>query len=151
MELVHWVVEHWSHVIENVGVATGLFVFAVSYHEDKKVRRVEAFIKMTERHASLWIHYYSNPHLAGLRDPKRDMVIRPLSGEEAHFVNFLFNHLDGVIRASKAGISVRPENLSKDIRAFLALPAPRAAWEEMKPMLDSHLVAFIERALAVRT
>ncbi len=147
MDLTHWLVENWRHLIENVGILSGLIVATISFHKDAKVRRVETLFKMTEHHRELWMHFYSRPELAGILDAKRDVLTSPPTDEEIHFVNFLFLHLNGVFRACKAGISVRPEHLADDLRSFLALPVPRLAWDRLKSSHDRDFFAFVTKAL----
>lgn len=147
MDLTHWIVEHWRHLVENIGILSGLIVAAVSFHKDAKVRRVETLFKMNEHHRELWMHFYSRPELAGILDAKRDILICPPTNEEVHFVNFLFLHLNGVFRASKAGVSIRPEHLADDIRSFFSLPVPKLTWERLQSSHDREFVAFVNQSL----
>lgn len=150
MNIAHWVAEHWKHLAENLGLLSGLVVAAISFHADAKVRRVETIFKMNENHRELWMHFYARPELAGILDVSRDTVVCPPTDEEVHFVNFLFLHLNGVFRASKAGISITPEHLADDIRSFFSLPVPKVAWSKLQGSHDRDFVAFVRRSLDAR-
>ena len=148
MNLAHWLIEHWSHLIENLGLPVTLIVAGITFHNDAKVRRVETLFKINEHHRDLWMHFYSRPDLAGIRDAKRDIAAKPPTGEEFHFVNLLFLHLNAVFKASKAGVATSPEHLTDDVRSFFSLPVPKTAWHRFKAYHDRDFIAFVERALS---
>lgn len=149
MNLLQWITEHWDKILQNVGIVSGLLVASITFHIDAKVRRAETLFKMNEHHRELWMHFYSHPELAGILDEKRDVVTRPPTSEEVHFVNFLFLHLRSSFYARKAGIySVQPDRLREDVRALFRFPVPRFVWDELRPGQDEKFASFVEGTIA---
>lgn len=147
---MHWLAEHWPHLIEIAGLPVTLIIFAITYSEEAKVRRVETIFHMNEAHRKLWMYFDENPDLAGILNEKRDVAVNPPTGKEVRFVNYLFHHLNGVFQASKAGISVTPEHLAEDVRSFFALPVPHEVWSRLKSSHERKFVWFVQRCLGNR-
>jgi hypothetical protein len=76
-----------------------------------------------------------------------DLNSRQVSSDEERFINLIVLHTFAAYRASKAGIYVRPENLSKDVGGFFALPIPFAVWTNLKEFQDRDFVSFIDKSI----
>jgi hypothetical protein len=145
MALLPWIIEHWTRLVESIGIVAGLLFTGLGYFRDARVRRVETLIEITKQHRELWEYYYERPALAHLFDKGRNLASHPLTDEEVHFVNLLLNHLRVTFFARSAGVYIQPDYLANDVREFLSSPALLAAWENLKAAHEEKFVAFVER------
>ncbi len=146
-----WIVEHWSGLLENVGIISGLVFTGLAIRRDSRVRRAETLLKITEQHRSLWMDFDDRPELSSLLDFDRDLESSPLKKEEVRFVRYCIQHLRATFYAAKAGIFIQPEALGADIAAFFAKPGPRAVWESSKHWHDRTFVDFVESYLSKKS
>lgn len=141
-----WLIEHWSGVLGDIGIVAGLFFSGLGFWTEARVRRAQTAMEVTKHHRELWMYFDEHPELQALFDEERDMVARPLTGTEAHFVSFLLNHIRATFYDRKAGIYVQPECFEMDVRDVFSLPAFRVAWLRTKKYHDAKFVAFVESA-----
>lgn len=151
MDLLDWIFTHWVGILQNIGIIGGLAFTGLSIRIDARVRRVQNLLHITEQHRDIWKHLQAQPEITRILDETADLAARPLTQKEIQFVNFLILHLNGVYRATKAGVFSEPEGMRADIRAFFTLPIPRAAWSKLRASHDRRFVQFVERTTGSRT
>jgi hypothetical protein len=113
-----------------------------------RVRRAQTAMEITKHHREIWMYYDEHPEIHTLFDRDRDMIARPLTGQEAHFVTFLLNHIRVTFYDRNAGIYVQPQALNLDIRMTFSYPGPRDVWRRVKKYHDAKFVAFIDGIVA---
>lgn len=93
-------------------------VTALGFGAEARSRQAENLIRITESHRALWSQYHDNPALHRVLDPAADIEARPVTPEEARFVQFLILHIHLTFQLSKQGIYRQPERVREDIRLF---------------------------------
>jgi hypothetical protein len=144
-----WGAAEWSELIQNAGIVGGLGLSVVAFALDRRARRADALFRLTERHGALWGDLLTNPALARVLDAGADPVATPLTPLELLHITKLVLHLHTAYRMYRARILKEPEGLTLDIRTFFALPVPRAAWPEIRPLQNRDFVDFLEARLRV--
>jgi hypothetical protein len=147
MGALHWIQEHWTDLLQNIGIIGGLVFSAYALRKDEKARRIGNLIAITRQYREIWKELYERPTLSRVLKKEVDLNQEPLSEEEALFVNLLILHLSCVYQAVKEGMFVALEGLQSDTKEFFSLPVPRAAWEKMKPFQNQDFVKLIETSM----
>jgi len=143
--------ESWFVVIQTVGIVGGLLFTASSLRLNARAQRIGNLLTVTEHYRNTWSVLYQRPDLSRVLDPKADIAHgEGVTEQEMLFTRLLFMHLNGVYSAQKDGLFMRLDGLEKDIRRFLSLPIPRAAWEQFKDFQNGDFVRFVEACRAKR-
>lgn len=144
---ITWMGLHIFDLISAIGIISSLSYTAVSFNESARSRRIDNLLKLTEQHRDIWEKSQGNPALARVRDPKADLVIKPVTTEEAQFVTFLILHIHCWYRAMLDREVISLEGMKRDIRGILSRPVPRQVWDERKSFLDHDFQRFVDDLL----
>jgi hypothetical protein len=147
MDIGVWLSEHVFDLLSAVGIIGGLVFTAVSFRSEAKTRRVANLLTLTHNHRELWKVFYRNLDFSRILDASSDIKSLPVNQGEQVYVNALIQHLSSVFRAMQTDLTIKPKGVRRDVRAFFALPIPRAVWEKLKPFQDADFVAFVEDCL----
>ena len=147
MDILGWSAAHWFELLQSAGIICGLLFTGFALRDEKKVIGVQTLFTITEHHRDLWTQLYSRPDLSRVLLGQADLKSRDITTDETRFINLVVLHTFAAYRASKAGIYVRPENLSKDVGGFFALPIPFAVWSNLKESQDRDFVSFIDKSI----
>lgn len=145
--MVGWLAENWFNVLSAVGIVGGLLFTAASLRSEAETRQVGNLLILTRNHRELWSELFVRPDLARVLDPTANLATKPVTEEETVFVNLIVQHLNSVFQATKSGLTVPPEGLSRDVRGFFSLPIPRAVWARIRAFQDGVFGQFVERCL----
>lgn len=148
MGVLLWGIEHWSELLQNIGIVAGLLFTALSLRSETKARRTDNLMTITKHHREIWAELYQRPGLTRVIESQVNLEQMPLTREEWLFIRFLILHISSVHRAMKYGVLPDLEGFEKDVGALLALPLPRVVWEEMKPLQNESFVRFVEACLS---
>ena len=147
MAFINWGAAHWFELLQSGGIIAGLLFTGFALRADALLKRVQTLFTVTEHHRDLWTQLYSRPELARVLELNPNLEQRPITIEEALFVNLLVLHIVAAFRAAEAEVYTRPEHLTYDIGEILSRPIPRAVWEKVKQVQDSDFVQFVEESL----
>ena len=145
--VLNWIATHWEGIVAVVSVTSALVFNATEMRQSTKARQVETLSKLTDRHLEIWTYFHSQPDLMRILATDVDVEDDTLSRKEIHFVSFLLLNLNVSYWAARRGIFRQHDNIKAEIRSFLALPIPRAAWRILRDSHDREFVSFIEDAL----
>ena len=148
MGVLHWGIEHWSELLQNISIVAGLLFTAFSLRSETKARRTDNLMTITKHHREIWSELYQRPGLARVIEPQVNLEHAPLTREERLFLRFLILHINSVHRARKYGVLPELEGFERDVGALLSLPLPKQVWEEMKSLQNESFVRFVEACLA---
>jgi hypothetical protein len=124
-----------------------LLFTGISLRSETKTRRIANLLILTQSHRELWSELFSHPKLARVLDPDVDVSSEGITIEEKYYVNMIIQHLNSAFEATKSGLVIKPEAVTKDVRWFLSLPIPREIWEKLKSLQNDDFVAFIQACL----
>lgn len=147
MGIEGWLTQNWFDLLSAVGIVASLLFTAVSLHSETKTRRVANLLALTQNHRELWRGFYQNADLTRVWDSLADTQVNPPTLAEQEFVNVVIHHLSSVYRATRYDLTVKPEGMARDVRAFFSLPIPKDVWERMKSFHDADFVTFVENCL----
>jgi len=105
-------------------------------------------IDLTQGHREIWSQLYRRPDLARVLDPKADLTDSEVTESERLFVTLIVTHLNSVYHALAERLTVRPDELQKDIRSLFSLPVPNAVWVQIKSLQDREFVRFVEACIS---
>jgi hypothetical protein len=144
MEGPQWIADNWVNLLNAIGVVGGLLFTATSIRAGAKTQRIANLLTITTNHREIWKHFASRPELARVLDPCADVAEKPVTPDEAEFVNFVILHLSSAYYAMKDGIVIKLEGLRRDVCSFFSLPVPREVWVKSKILQNDDFVAFVE-------
>lgn len=139
-----WLTKNWFQLVQTIGIAFGLALSSWAAYAQCRALRVEALVRLTEGHRSLWQGVFEKPALLRVINPRADVAAKPISGEERLFVLLLVLHLKTAFDASAAGVIAPIWGLERDVRAFFSLPIPRAVWEGVREFQSPEFRNFVE-------
>jgi len=149
VELVaSWAYDNWFDLLDSAVILAGLAFTAFELRRARNATLVSNRLAIGEAHRELTLFRLSQPKLSRVKDTKVDLSKKPLNSFESDWLSLKFLHLAGCFFAAEKGQYERPERLVDDIRAFLKLPKPRAAWDEWKSFQNQRFVAFVEKCSA---
>ena len=139
-----WVSQNWFTILSALGIIGSLLFTGISLRSETKTRRIGNLLVLTQSHRELWSELFSHPRLARVLDPKADVSVDPITVEEGYYVNMIIQHLNSAFEATKSGLVIKPEGVTKDVRWLLSLPIPREIWGKLKALQNDDFVAFVE-------
>lgn len=145
MDFPQWLDNHGFDLLEAVGIIASLVFSAVSFRRSHQSRRISNLISLSQAHREIWHKFVANSaQLSRIRDPEVDLSREPVSASEEVFVVAVIQHLGVVFRSTKIDLTVKPEQLERDVLQFFKFPVPRAVWEKSKKYQDSDFVEFVQ-------
>lgn len=147
MGIGEWLAQNWFDLITNIGTIGGLFFAAFSIYEDVKARRVANLLTLTQNHRELMKVFYRDTDLARVLDASASVSKQPITLAENAYVTVMIQHLSGVYRAMRTDLTIKPEAMRLDVRAFFLLPLPKTVWERTKEFQDRDFAAFVDSCL----
>jgi len=144
MEGPQWIADNWVNLLNAVGVVGGLLFTATSLRAGAKTQRIANLLTITTNHREIWKHFSSRSELARVLDPAADVTAKPVTPDEAEFVNFVILHLSSAYYAMKDGIVIKLEGLRRDVCSFFSLPLPHAVWEKSRIFQNDDFIEFVE-------
>ncbi len=145
-----WLSIHWFNLLQTIGIVGGLIYNGYSLRLNARVRRVETLFKVTEQQRSIWLKLVDPAHLKRLLHEHVNLDEHPLTNDEELFVNLLLLHFEAVLEATRSRVFKKPAGMDVDVRAFLSLPIPNAAWNKLKEYRDARTIRYVEGFLRVR-
>lgn len=147
-DLLSWLYPNWFSLAQTVGIMGSLWFAAATLRRESRGRRLSNLLALTTEHRELWSEVHRRADLARIMCAEVDLVGAPISVAEAEFLNVAFVHFETGWHLAREGRLLRLDVLATDIRAFLALPIPRAVWERTKGVREKRFVRFVEKALS---
>lgn len=144
MEIWGWLAENSFDLLGAVGIISGLWFTAISYHVDTKTRRVTNLLTLTVNHREIWKEFAHNPEVARVLDAQANLTKQPITAPEARFVNMVIMHITAMYYSTQNDFMIKQVGLRRDVVEFLSLPIPKAVWENIKMLQNDDFVAFIE-------
>ena len=145
-----WLAENWFDLFSSVGVISGLWFTAVSFHAEAKTRRIANLLALTANYREVWKEFFRSPQLARVIDPSADVIALPVTKSEELFVDLVISHINSVFYASNDKLVIQWEGWRRDIAQFLSLPVPKAVWSKSKLLQNQDFAAFIDSSLKER-
>lgn len=133
--------------MQSVGIVAGMVFTTVALRREARERRAAHLVELTDLHRQLWLETSRRPELARLLSPAPELPPGPVTAAEELFVNLLIVHLSTVWELVRQDSVVSQDAVKRDVRAFFALPVPRAVWERTKAVRDRDFVRFVESCL----
>jgi hypothetical protein len=124
--MAQWLAQHWFEIVQTLGIAGSLFYAGQAFDLDRKMRRTEMLLSLTEAHRSIWARMIEQPELARVLDPKADISVSPPTAAETRFVKLVLLHLSAVHGAIRNRAYHSSPEMDQDVRQFLNLPIPRS-------------------------
>lgn len=128
-----WLLEVGFPLIQTLGVVGGLFYAGKSFELDRRTRRVEIQLSLTEAHRDLWQNLLEHPGLGRILDPEANLENHPITPEERRFVILLFNHIAAVHKAIEEKAYDATPGMDQDIAELIRLPIPGQIADEILP------------------
>lgn len=142
-----WWAGHWFDFLQSVGIVASLVFATVSLRREARERRASHLLELTKLHRQLWLEADRRPELERLLSAAPKLPAGPITAAEELFVNLLIVHLSTVWELVRQEKVVSQDAVKRDVRAFLALPIPRAVWERTKAVRDRGFVRFVDSCL----
>jgi hypothetical protein len=127
-----WLAENWFTLLSAAGIVGSLVFKAISLRSETKTRRIQNLLTLTQSHRELWSELLSHPDLARVIDPGAELSKKPITLNEAFYVNMIIQHLSSAFQAIKSGLTIKPEGVRQDIRWFFSSPIPRTIRQKIK-------------------
>lgn len=145
MDFSQWLDNHGFDLIEAIGIIASLVISAASFRRSHQSRRISNLISLSQAHREIWKEFVaSGSQLARIQDSQVDLTKEPLTAAEETFVMAVIQHLAVVFRSTKIDLTVKPEQLERDVLQFFQFPIPRDVWEKSKEYQDSDFVEFVQ-------
>jgi len=151
MEPWAWITQNFPEIVETVGIAGGLVGLWFNYkaiRDETKARRVGNLLTLTSNHQELLKPFYQDIPLGRVFDVAPDISSQPINIGEEMYVNVLVQHLFSAYYAMQNDLTVKPQQLQRDIQDVFASSIPKTVWTKLKAFQDDDFVAFIERSIA---
>lgn len=148
MDILSWAGENWFSLIQTLGIVAGFAIASRSFLLDSRARRVEVYLTLTQAHRDIWENVVTNPDLASVLDPARDIDSKPPTDSEERLVLLVLLHTASVHRASSLGVYPLWEGLKADIRDFYRLPVPSCVVHKYGPFQEPAFLLFIKQLIA---
>lgn len=148
MEAWAWWTDHWLQVVQGLGIVGSLLFTATALRQGAVNLRLNALLKLTEQHRHLWGEVHRSPELSRILCPEVDLVRDPLRSAEESFLNLAWVHFQTGWEMALRHRMVSAEAYRRDLTEFLALPLPRAVWNQTREVRDPEFVTFADRCLA---
>jgi hypothetical protein len=146
-ELVRWFFSNASQLIESGGIMVGLFFTGFALRADVRSRQADILVRLTENHRALWTYHDEHASLGRIFQRQADVEAKPVTPQEARFIQFFINHVFITFRTRKLGLYQSPEQLETDLRDFFSHPVPRAAWDRLRRYQDRDFADYIQRLI----
>lgn len=144
MGIGEWLTHNAFDIMGSIGIIGGLWFTAFSLRSDTITRRTANLIDITASHRDIWKLYFDIPELTRVFDAQADISKHPTTQKENVFVNMLIAHIGASYYLMKHEHVIKPEGLRRDVKEFMALPIPKAIWQQAKAFQNDDFVAFVE-------
>jgi len=134
--MAQWLSHHWFDILQTLGIVGGLLYSGLGFSLDRRMRRTELVLSLTDAHREIWESMIEQPELARVIDPNADAAAVPPSAAEARFVKLVLLHVCAVHRAILNRAYRGSPEMDEDVRQFLLLPIPRLVLAEFLPYQD---------------
>ena len=149
MDFPQWLDNHGFDLIEAIGIIASLVFSAASFRRSHQSRRISNLISLSQAHREIWKEFVANgAQLARVQNSQVDLTKEPITAAEETFVVAVIQHLGVVFRSTKIDLTVKPEQLERDVLQFFKFPVARAVWEKSKKYQDSDFVEFVQGVLS---
>jgi len=147
MEIWHWILDHGSEALGNIGIVVSLTFAAASWRAEAKTRRDSNLLTLTENLRELLKPLYEHEDVSRVQQPNVDLNSQPMTPAEIAYTKARIQHLFSAYRVIQDDLTTKPEGLASDIRAFFSLPIPKAVWENIKRFQNRDFVTFVDSCL----
>jgi hypothetical protein len=145
----------WIDLQQSLGIVGGLLlnclglIFTIrEFRRSVAATLVNNRIGITSAHRELTLFRLSHQELSRINQVDRDVTKFPVSEMESDWLSLNFLHFSSCFFAIEKRQYERPDHLVEDVRSFLSLPAPKAAWNSVKNFHNARFVAFVDQCLA---
>lgn len=146
--MAEWIAENWFTFIQTAGIIGGLFYNAAELRMERKVRRTEVVLSLTEAHREIWEQLIERPELSRVLDPDANVHTHPPTTPERRFVQLVIHHLATVRQAVNERAYDASPGMNEDIRQFLSLPIPGVVVDGMLPYQSPDLQEYLHALMA---
>jgi hypothetical protein len=144
--VIAFISQHGLDLAQTVSITFGLFATCYTIRADRRSRRIDNLLTITEHHREIWTELYSRPALRRVMQKEVNINNDPITDDEQLFVLFLVLHLASSFRAQKEGMFLAEAGLRRDIREFFDRPIPKRVWELIKVYQEADFIEFVEAA-----
>lgn len=149
MDFPQWLDNHGFDLLEAVGIIASLILSAASFQRSHQSRRISNLISLSQAHREIWKEFVAyGSQLARIREHKVDLTKEPVTNAEETFIVAVVQHLGVVFRSTKIDLTVKPEQLERDVVQFFQYPVPKAVWNKLRTYQDGDLVKFVDNVLS---
>ena len=145
-----WLRASWFEIVQTLGIAGSLFYAGQAFLLDRRMRKTELLLSLTEAHRSIWERLIEQPELARIRDSAVNTKVAPPTAAEARFVNLVFLHIAAVHQAIINRAYHSSPGMDADVRQFLKLPIPHFVLGTFLPYQDQKFRDYVESLLDSR-
>lgn len=147
VEFSAWALENWFELLQSAVIVAGLCFTALEFRRQSRAVVTGNRLAITAAHRDLTLFRLSHPELLRVYESKADLVSNPLTAFELDWLSLVFLHFSVCFSAMEKGQYEKPDRLVEDVRSFLNLPVPQAAWKRSKRFQNERFVAFVEQCL----
>src|SRR3954465_1382794 len=94
--------DHWFQILQTVGIIFSLLFTATQIRFQRKSQKVTNSLLVTQHHRDIWKTFISDERLSRLFQAGPNLNAQPITEHERMFINLLFLHISGVLKATKA-------------------------------------------------
>lgn len=134
----------WIDFAQLIGIALGFGLTIRELRVTSKLRKFDVFWRIGESHREVWREVTDNSSLNRVLLEEVNLEETPLTLQEEVFVNLVVLHMENVFHAHKHGYYSIGLHETADIRTFIQLPVPSAAWSTIRKFQAPDFVAFLE-------
>lgn len=146
--MAQWLTESWFEIFQTLGIAGSLWYAGKALVLDRRTRRTEILLSLTEAHRSIWEKMIEHPELSRILDRGIDVVDAPPTEPETRFVKLLLLHLASVHRAILDRAYEPAPEMEDDVRIFLSLPIPRHVLRGVLPFQEKSFRLYVESLIS---
>lgn len=134
-------------VVEVAAIVASLWYVARTFHEDTQSRRFQNLVQITGRYQDVWAQINAHPDLTRIKTQSVDLVNKPITVVEDHFVRSLISNFHLAFHAPNGGSFLTWDDLRADAAEFFNLPIPHDVWSRVRQYYPADFVAFVQSAI----
>ena len=135
----------WFQAVQTVGIIGSLLLSALAFRGAGRATRVANLFTLTAAHRDIWRRLDKDSALEYILDEGADPEL--LTSAQRRFLAELILHISSSFEASRLDALVPLEGLRRDVRSLMALPAPQAAWAELRHLQNREFRDFVDALL----
>ena len=138
---------NWLTLIQTIAIVSALVVNIIVVIKQINQTKIDVLLKITNAHRDLWSNIYKSPKLKRIFKSNVNLKVKPITEEEAMFVNMLFAHMNASVQSVKYGTVFNFDGMEEDFKNILSYPIPNLIWNKNKGYYDKIFVEFISNLI----